>query len=562
MTLKPMPSALLVAVCAVLFGCDNKKAETTTATDKTADTTTTTNAPAADTATGDLADTQEIVINNGAEPQSLDPHKVSGVPESNILRQMFVGLVSTDQDGKTIPGMATEWSSPDNKVWTFKLRDAKWSNGDPVTAHDFVYSFRRLTDPATESPYQTYLADTKVVNAQKVADGKVKPEELGVKAIDDKTLEITLEEPVPYFADTLFHSSVKPVHQKTVEAFGEKWTSPANFVGNGPYKLTDWVVNERIVMERNPQYYDDANTTINKATLLAVGDGPTTVNRYKAGEIDVTDTIPQQLFDSLKAEIPNEVKVSPNLCTYYYEFNHTKKPFDDVRVRKALALTMDRETITDKILKQGQTPAYQYTPTAIAGGVKFEPEWKSWDKARRTEEAKKLLNEAGYNEQNPLKFELLYNTSEAHKQLATAAASFWKEALGFVEVELVNQEWKTYLETRQHQKHQVSRGGWCADYNEASTFLNTFKSDNSSNYGKYNNPEYDKIVLSTLSGDVTPEKRTELYNQAEALLDKDTATIFVYHYVQPRLIKPYVSGWGFNDPQSQWQVKNLKVLKH
>lgn len=561
MNAKFVPSALLVALSAALFGCNNNQNTEAPASEAAPAEPATT--ASADVPASELADVQEITINNGAEPQSLDPHKVSGVPESNILRQMLVGLVSTDAEGKTIPGMATEWSSPDNKVWTFKLRDAKWSNGDPVTAQDFVYSFRRLTNPETQSPYQTYLVDTKVVNAKEISEGTAAPDSLGVKAIDDKTLEITLAEPVPYFPDTLFHTSVKPVHQKTVEAHGDKWTSPANFVGNGPYKLTEWVVNERIVMDRNPEYFDNDKTTINKVTLLAVGDGPTAINRYKSGEMDVTDTIPSELFDSLKAEIPNEVKVNPSLCTYYYEFNHTKKPFDDVRVRKALTLTIDRETITDKVLRQGQTPAYQYTPTTIAGNVKYEPEWKSWDKAKRIEEAKKLLAEAGYSEGNPLKFELLYNTSESHKKLATAVDSFWKEAFGnVVQPTMVNQEWKTYLETRQNQKHEVSRGGWCADFNEASTFLNTFKSDNSSNYGKYNNPEFDKLILATLAADVTSEKRTELYNQAEALLDKDSATAFVYHYVNPRLIKPYVLGWSSTDPQNQWHVKDLKIAKH
>lgn len=505
----------------------------------------------------------ELTVNNAAEPESLDPHKVSGVPESNILRQMFVGLTSTDGDGNTIPGMAESWETTDNKVWTFKLRDAKWSNGDPVTAHDFVYSMRRLGDPATASPYATYLADAKVVNAQDIVDGKAKPDTLGVKAIDDKTLEITLSEPVPYFPDMLIHTSVKPVNQKVVEAHGDKWTAPENIVVNGPYKLTSWQVNERITLERNPQYFDDAKTTINKATLLVVPAATTDVQRYKAGEIDVTaDSLPPEQYDQLKKELGAEVIEPPKLCTYYYEFNHTKAPFDDVRVRKALSLALDRDIIVDSILKQGQKVAYQFTPEATQGMKNFEPEWKSWDKAKRIEEAKKLLAEAGYSESNPLKFELLYNTNEQHKTLAVAASSFWKDSLGFVEVTLNNQEWKTYLETRRTQKHEMARGGWCADYNEASTFLNTFKSDNSSNYGKYNSPAFDKLMASTLGGDVTPEQRADIYRQAEAELDKDTATIFVYQYTAPRLVKPYVIGFSDKDPMGNWHIKNLKIAKH
>ncbi len=556
MNTKFMPSALLLALGAALVGCGgNDKAATTTEANK--------QDAAAAPAAGDLAEKQEIVINNSAEPESLDPHKVSGVPESNILRQMLVGLTTTDTEGNTVPGMATEWSSEDNKVWVFKLRDAKWSNGDPVTAHDFVYSFRRVVDPATASPYATYLAGLKVVNAQDIVDGKIKPDTLGVKAIDDKTLEVTLAEPVPYFPHALFHTSVKPVNQKVVEALGDQWTRVGNFVGNGPYTLKEWQVNERIVLERNPNYYDDANTTINKVTLLVIGSDTTDVQRYKAGEVDITyDALPPTQFKQLQSELGDEVKVSPKLCTYYYEFNHTKAPFDDVRVRRALSLVLDRDTIVDKILGQGQKVAYQFTPEATNGIKNHTPEWKSWDKAKRIEEAKKLLNEAGYSESNPLKFELLYNTNEQHKTLAVAAASFWKDALGFVDVTLANQEWKTYLDTRRTQKHQMSRGGWCADYNEASTFLNTFLSTDSSNYGKYNSPAFDAIMAQTLGADVTPEQRAELYRQAEEVLNKEAATIFVYQYVAPRLVKPYVSGFATNDPQGQWHVKDLKILKH
>ncbi len=555
--LTPARLAATLGFGTLLVACGGDNPQNTNTQNPTAQSTAT-----ADTSNTELADTQEITINNGAEPESLDLHKVSGVPESNILRQMFVGLTSTDADGKTIPGMAESWETADNKVWTFKLRDANWSNGEPVTAQDFVFSLRRLVDPATASPYATYLADAKVVNAQAVVDGKVKPEALGVRAIDDKTLEISLSEPVPYFPDMLIHTSVKPVNQKAVETHGDRWTDPANIVVNGPYKLSSWQVNERIILERNPQYYDDANTTINKVTLLAVPSATTDVQRYKAGEIDITYDVPSEQSAQLKKELGSQVIEPPRLCTYYYEFNHTKAPFNDVRVRKALSLTLDRDIIVDGILKQGQKVAYQYTPEATQGINNYTPEWKSWDKARRIEEAKKLLTEAGYSESNPLKFELLYNTNEQHKTLAVAAASFWKESLGFVDVTLNNQEWKTYLETRRNQRHEMARGGWCADYNEASTFLNTLKSDNSNNNGKYNSPEFDRLMNASLGADVTPEARADLYAQAEAVLDKDSATIFVYQYTSPRLIQPYVSGFSVVDPLGQWHVKNLKINKH
>lgn len=541
-----LPTTLALSM--MLVGCGDKSAS---------------NNSAANIDPNVLADKQELVINNGAEPESLDPHKVSGVPESNILRQMFVGLTTTDPDGKTIPGMAESWESADNKVWTFKIRDAKWSNGDPVTAEDFVYSFRRVVDPNTASPYASYLADDKVLNAQEVIDGKVKPDALGVKALDEKTLQVTLSEPVPYFPDTLIHTSVKPVPQKVVEKFGEKWTDAANIVVNGPYKISEWQVNDKIVLERNESYYDNANTTLEKITLLAIPSSTTDVARYQAGEIDITyNEVPPEQFASLKEQLGDQLQVSPMLCTYYYEFNTVKPPFNDARVRRALALALDRNTISDKVVGQGQTPAYQLTPVATNGMQNNTPEWQSWDQAKRVEEAKKLLKEAGYSESKPLKFELLYNTNDNHKKIAVAASSLWKQSLGFVDVSLINKEWKTYLDTRRNGNYQVARAGWCGDYNEPSTFLNIVKTGNSNNQGKYSSANFDSLMTQTLKAGVTPEQRAGIYKQAEAQLDADMPNINVYHYVSPRLIKPYVVGFSTKDPLDNWQAKDLKVAKH
>lgn len=548
--LKPIVLTLSLALGLTACGDGNKNSASPTASTSTPQST-------------ELAEKQEIVINNGSEPESLDPHKVSGVPEANLLRQMFVGLATTDNDGKTIGGIAEKWESADNKVWVFHLRDAKWSNGDPVTADDFVYSFRRVVDPQTASPYASYLADVKVANAQEIIDGKAKPNTLGVKALDNKTLEVTLTEPVPYFPDTLIHTSTQPVNQKVVEKFGEKWTLPENMVSNGAYKLKTWAVNDKIVMERNPAYYDDANTKINQITFLPISSPVTDMSRFKAGEVEVTyNDIPTEQFKSLKAEMGEQMQVSPYLCTYYYEFNHTKPPFNDAKVRHALSLAFDRDLFATKIVGRGETPAYEFTPPAAQGMVEFVPEWKSWDNNKRIEEAKKLLAEAGYSESKPLKFELLYNTNENHKKNAVAAAAIWKEKLGFVEATLNNQEWKTYLDTRRTQKHQLARGAWCADFNEPSSFLNTFKTSNSSNYGKYASAEFDDLMNQTLSTDTTPEQRGKLYQQAEAVLDKDAATIFAYHYVSARLVKPYVAGYSNKDPMDNYQVKYWSILKH
>lgn len=509
-----------------------------------------------------LADKQTLVRNNGSEVQSLDPHKIEGVPESNINRDLFEGLLISDVDGKPSPGVAEKWENKDFKVWTFHLRkDAKWSDGTPVTAQDFVYSWQRLANPNTASPYASYLQYGHIVNIDDIIAGKKPITDLGVKALDDHTFEVTLSEPVPYFYKLLVHSSVSPVPRAAVEKFGEKWTQPANIITNGAYKLKDWVVNERIVLERNTNYWDNAKTVINQVTYLPISSEVTDVNRYRSGEIDMTyNNMPIELFQKLKKEIPNEVHVDPYLCTYYYEINNQKAPFNDVRVRAALKLALDRDIIVNKVKNQGDLPAYSFTPPYTDGAKLVEPEWFKWSQEKRNEEAKKLLAEAGYTAEKPLTFDLLYNTSDLHKKLAIAAASIWKKNLG-ANVKLENQEWKTFLDTRHQGNYDVSRAGWCADYNEPTSFLNMVLSDSSNNTVHYKSPAFDKLIADTLK--VTDEaQRSELYSKAEQQLDKDSAIVPVYYYVNARLVKPWVGGYSGKDPMDNIHVKDLYIIKH
>ncbi|MFE1281630.1 oligopeptide ABC transporter substrate-binding protein OppA [Klebsiella aerogenes] len=520
-------------------------------------------AMAADVPAGvQLADKQTLVRNNGAEVQSLDPHKIEGVPESNVNRDLFEGLVIGDLNGHPVPGVAESWDNKDFKVWTFHIRkDAKWSDGSPVTAQDFVYSWQRLADPKTASPYASYLQYGHVANVDEIIAGKKPATDLGVKAIDDKTFEVTLSEPVPYFYKLLVHPSVSPVPKAAIEKYGEKWTQPANIVTNGAYKLKDWVVNERIVLERNTNYWDNGKTVINQVTYLPISSEVTDVNRYRSGEIDMTyNNMPIELFQKLKKEIPKEVHVDPYLCTYYYEINNQKAPFTDVRVRTALKLALDRDIIVNKVKNQGDLPAYSYTPPYTDGMKLVEPEWFKWSQDKRNEEAKKLLAEAGYTADKPLTFNLLYNTSDLHKKLAIAVASIWKKNLG-ANVKLENQEWKTFLDSRHQGTFDVARAGWCADYNEPTSFLNTMLSDSSNNTAHYKSPAFDKIIGDTLQ--VTDEaKRAELYAQSEQQLDKDSAIVPVYYYVNARLVKPWVGGYTGKDPLDNIYVKNLYIIKH
>lgn len=509
-----------------------------------------------------LAEKQEIVKNNGSEVQSLDPHKIEGVPENNVTRDLIEGLANTYVDGSIVPGVAERWENKDFKVWTFHLRkEAKWSNGQPVTAQDFVYSWQRIVDPKTASPYASYLQYAQVENAAEIIAGKQDKSSLGVKALDDHTLQVTLTEPVPYLVEMTPHYAMKPVYREAVEKFGEKWTLPGNYVSNGAYTLKEWIVNERIVLERNPQYWDDRKTIINKVTFLPIASEVTDVNRYRAGEIDMTyNYLPIELFQKLKKEIPDEIRVAPYVCTYYYELNNQKAPFTDARVREALKLSLDRDLIVNKVKNQGDLPAYSFTPPYIDGAKVITPEWFSWSQEKRNEEAKKLLVEAGYGPDKPLTFSLLYNTSDLHKKLAIAAAAIWKKNLG-VEVKLVNQEWKTFLDTRQQGNQEVARGGWCADYNEPSSFLNMMLSDSSNNKSHYNNATFDKLIADVLQVK-NKDERAALYQQAEMQLDKDSVIVPVFYYVNARLVKPYVGGYTETDPLDNVYDKNLYIIKH
>lgn len=508
-----------------------------------------------------LAEQQSIVINNGTEVASLDPHKVEGIPESNIILNLLEGLVSTDANGHVVPAAAAQWENQDFKTWTFHLRpDAVWSDGSPVTAQDFVYSWQRLADPKTGSPYASYLQYAKIENIDDILIGKKSPQTLGIKAIDDKTLQVSLSEPVPYFISMLSHTSLKPVKRSVVEKFGDKWTLPTNYVGNGAYRLNEWVVNERIVLERSPSYWNNKKTIIDKATFLPITSEVSDVNRFRSGEIDITNSaIPPNLFAKMKKEIPEQLHVNPYLCTFYYEINNQRAPFTDPRVRAAVKLTLDRDIIANKIMGQGQIPAYSFTPTFTEGAKFTAPEWAGWSQEQRNTEAKKLLAEAGFNAANPLKFTLLYNTSDQNKQQAIAAASMWKKNLG-ADVTLRNQEWKTSLESRHQGQYDVARATWCGDYNEPSAFLNLVLSNSSINTIFYKSPAFDAIMASTLKA---PDEaaRAALYQQAEAQLDKDSALIPVYYRVSARLIRPSVGGFTGKDPLDYTDVKNLYIIK-
>ncbi|KKC99206.1 peptide ABC transporter substrate-binding protein [Photobacterium halotolerans] len=507
-----------------------------------------------------LAEKQEIVWSLGGEVPTLDPTMTTDDSSSKVISDLFDGLVSEDQEGNIIPALATHWDiSADGKTVTFYLRDGlRWSNGEPLTAHDVEYSFKRNADPASAAPYSWYLGTANILNAVDITDGKKDKETLGVKAVDDKTVQFSLTQPTPYFVKMLSHPSTFPVYRKAIEKYGDSWTSPDHIVSSGAYTLTNWVVNERIDLVRNPAYWNDAKTVINKAAYLAIENQTAEYNRYRTGEIDITATFPLEQYQQIKQERPDELLTMPSLATYYYLFNLDKKPFDDVRVRKALAYAIDRDVVTQRILGQGQIPAYGVTPPAVAGFDAPELPWASLSQKERNQKARELLKEAGYSKDNPLKFELVYNTNEAHKKLALAMLSMWKQSLP-VEVDLANQEWKTFLQKLAQKDFSLARYAWVGDYNEASTFLSYFESKGM-NYSRWANKAYDKAMADALAAK-SDQERNHFYQEAERIFAEDMPAIPVYFYTKTVIKSPKVGGYSTTNASSNRYTRDLYIMK-
>lgn len=468
--------------------------------------------------------------------------------------------MSTDANGHVVPAAATSWENQNYQQWTFHLRPgAVWSDGSPVTAQDFVYSWQRLADPKIASPYASYLQYTKVENIDDILTGKKSPQTLGVKALDDQTLQVTLSEPVPYFISMLSHTSLKPVKRTVVEKFGDKWTLPANYVGNGAYRLKAWVVNERIVLERSPSYWNNKQTVINQATFLPITSEVSDVNRFRSGEIDITNSaIPPYLYVKMKREMPEQLHVNPYLCTFYYELNNKRAPFTDPRVRTAVKMTLDRDIIANKIMGRGKS-----RPTA------------SRQPSRKAPASLSLRGPAGVRSNATPKPETAGGSGLQRRQAAEVLAAVQhlrsKQTAGDrcrVDVEkesgrrghAAQPEWKTSLESRHQGQYDVARATWCGDYNEPSAFLNLVLSNSSINTVFYKSPAFDAIMAATLKA---PDEaaRAALYQQAEAQLDKDSALVPVYYRVSARLIKPTVGGFTGKDPLDYTDVKNLYIIK-
>jgi oligopeptide transport system substrate-binding protein len=486
-------------------------------------------------------------IMNGGDPASLDPHQVSGTWENRIVGDYLEGLMTEDAAAEAVPGAAESYEvSEDGLVYTFQLReDAVWSDGEPVTAHDFVFAFQRLMNPETAANY-AYLQYT-ILNAEAINSGEIEDlNELGVVAIDDYTLEITLENPAPFFLQALTHYTAYPVPQHKVEELGGAWTETGNIVGNGPYTPVEWLPGSHVHSVKSETYWDAENVQIDEVMYYSLEDLTAAVNRYRAGEFDMLTDFPADQLTMLEANYPGEAHVAPFLGLHYYVFNQNNEDLADVNVRKALSMAINREIIGPDIFGTGELPAYSWVPPGTANYIDnaFEYEWADTPYEERVAEAQALMEEAGYGPDNPLQMQIRYNTSDNHQRLAVAIAAMW-EQLG-VQTELFNSEVVVHYDALQaNDFDSIGRAGWVMDYNDPINMLELLRSDIEYNYGRYTNEEFDTLLRNSAQ-ELDLDARAEILAEAEALAMEEYAALPLAFYVSRNVVSPNVSGFEDN----------------
>ena len=477
---------------------------------------------------------------NIAEPDSLDPHLTTSGYAGNIIFEMFVGLTTLDAKTNVIPGAAESWTiSPDGKTYTFKIRKGMlWSDGRPMTADDFTYSFRRTMDPKTAArgAPMFYM----IVNGRDVNSGKAPVETLGVRSVDATTLEIKLLNPTPYFLELLGHRCF-PVPRWAIEKFGKEWTKPQNIVVNGPFKLVEWTPQSKIRVARNPKFYAADTVKLDEVIYYPTEDQSSALKQYRAGDLDLMISFPPSQFEWVKENLPNDLSVTQNYGLLYYTFNTRKAPFDDPRVRNALSMTLDREMFVDKIMRSGEIAAYSLIPEVMRKGyVPPASPWQGVPMAERIIKAKALLAEAGFGPGKPLKFTFRFNTDDVQRRVALAATQVWK-TIG-VEAQIQNSDLNVLNADLRNGDYEVARYQWFAEYTDPTSFLYLLESTSvGDNHSKYNNPEYD-AVMKKVYQEVDTSKRIALMRDAEAIVLRDSPITPINFYASKRLTKPYVKG--------------------
>ena len=489
---------------------------------------------------------QILKIGNGTEPQDLDPQTVTGVPEHKIISALFENLVAEDpKDLHPVPGLAERWDiSEDGKVYTFHLRpNLKWSNGEPIVAGDIVESYKRMVSPKLAAEY-AYLVYNFVAGAKDYYQGKITDfSQVGFKAPDERTLQVTLANKTPYLLKIIAsHIAWTPVPVKVVAKFGPldhkrtSWTRAGNLVGSGPFMLKEWRPNQRIVVTRNPHYWDAKTVKLDEIHFLPTEDLATDERNFRTGLVHMTNDLPAAKIDTYRENHPESLNITPYLGIYYYRCNVARPPLNDKRVRKALALAIDRESLVKNVTRGGQQPAYAVSYPGTAGYV---PRAKLQG---TIEDAKRLLAEAGFPEGKGMPtMELLYNTHENHRAIAEAIQQMWRTRLG-VNISLLNQEWKVYLDMQHSKNYTLERAGWIADYVDPHVFLEIWETDNGNNDTNWSNAEYDRLLHASLAAK-TDEERYELYQKMDAILVEEVPIIPIYYYTRVRALSPKVKGW-------------------
>jgi len=488
-----------------------------------------------------------MIVGNGAEPSDLDPQVITGVPERNITATMFEGLTRNDPTTlEATPGVAESWDvSDDGLTYVFHLRaGVTWSDGVPVTAKDFYASFRRMLSPQLGSDNSDQLYD--VVNAEAYHKGRLQDfSQVGFRVIDDLTLEIHLEHPASFLLKTMGSRTWAPVPMHVLEKFGDplipgsRWTRAGNLVVNGPFKLKEWKPNSYIEVERNPRYWNRERVKLNGIRFIPMENQPAEEAAFRSGQLHKTARVPLTKIAVYRREAPEKLHIHPYSGVYYFNFNVNQPPFDNVLVRRALAMAVDRESLVKNVTLAGETPAYHFTPEGISGYV---------SKARTKldfEEARRLLAQAGFPGGKGLPpIKLLYNTAENHRVIAEAIQQTWKIELG-VDMQLENQEWKVYLENMQHGFFQICRAGLIMDPYDPSQFLRVFTSDNGFNRTGWSDPEYDRLYQEVMNTADEP-KRMEMMQQMEKILTDAMPILPIYYYTNQYLMDPSVKGWADN----------------
>jgi len=496
-----------------------------------------------------MQDTEDgaVVIyrGNGSEPKTLDLVHVHETVGATLLFELYEGLLSSDAEAQLRPGVASSWEvSDDGLVYVFHLRpDSRWSNGDTVVAQDFVASLRRYVDPSEASENAQFFYPIK--NAEAIISGQKAPDSLGVEAIDDRTLRVELERPTPWLLQMFATRLGFPIHRASFAEHGRRFARPGTLISNGPYVLQEWVVQSHIRLDRNPHYWNQEAVTIDRVYMYPTEDIASEFKRYRAGELHYTREVPKQQIRWIRENLPDDHRSGPYMGVYFLPMDTSEPPFDDIRVRQALSMVVDRRIIADKVSAAGELPATGLVPIYVSRYQSAAYDWLDWTMEERIEEARRLYAEAGYGPDNPLTFTIHYNTSQNNKRIVLAVAAMWKQALG-ARVSILNQEWKVFLQTRKFAgQWDMIRMGWIAGWDDPYSFLEVMISDSDFNDTGWGHPDYDRMLQEANQTTDTAERARRLA-AAESLMLGNYPIIPVFYYATNRLVRPEVAGYRIN----------------